>query len=167
MPWGCWNTRESPGRVVSRIRMDRSERTFPILASCFATVPSVSVRLVTVRRRPSSWESIRHLTQFQRFNEFQSTGDSDGTWDIGLFSGWTFSCKTIEFTPFAPAFWMTPNTYDPGAAALILPHISCAALKSGHVVGVNVVLADGSAHDSGRHRPDYIPGPGGSGGRKS
>lgn len=86
-----------------------------------------------------------HLTQYQKFNAFQGTGDSDGTWDIGVFPNWIFTCKTIAFTPFSPAFWPTADTYEPEASALILSTVSRAALKSGHRVGIHIVLADGSA----------------------
>lgn len=85
-----------------------------------------------------------HLTMYQRFNAFQGTGDSDGTWDIG-WPNFTFTCKTIAFTPFSPVFWPTANTYEPAQLAQIVARVSRAALKSGHNVGVHVAMGDGSA----------------------
>jgi type II secretory pathway pseudopilin PulG len=87
------------------------------------------------------------LTKFQKFNDFEGTGDSDGTWDLGKWPGgkFIFNCKTIAFAPFTPAFWPTKNTYYPGASALIISTASRAALKSGHVSGLHIGMADGSA----------------------
>ncbi|MEX0641102.1 MAG: DUF1559 domain-containing protein [Pirellulales bacterium] len=88
-----------------------------------------------------------HVTQYQHFNEFESLKDSDTTWDLGKWPGgdYLFSCKTIVFAPFSPAFVTKKGTFNPGAAALITGTASGAALKSGHVSGIHVGMADGSA----------------------
>jgi prepilin-type N-terminal cleavage/methylation domain-containing protein len=88
-----------------------------------------------------------HVTQFQHLNEFQGLKDNDTTWDLGRWPGgdYLFSCKTIAYAPFSPAFVPKQGTYDVGAAAFILKTISGAALKSGHVTGIHIGMADGSA----------------------
>jgi len=44
---------------------------------------------------------------------------------------------------FSPVFWPTGGTFDPGAP--VIASVSQAALKSGHLAGIHVVMADGSA----------------------
>ena len=93
-----------------------------------------------------------HLTQLQRFREFGSTGDSDSTWDLGhwpdsanAYAPYSFSVKTIAHVPFSPAFWPSTGTFD-GPLTGITQTVSQAALKSGHVTGIHVGMADGSCH---------------------
>jgi prepilin-type N-terminal cleavage/methylation domain-containing protein len=86
-----------------------------------------------------------HLTKHQKFNAYEGTGDSDGTWDLGTFDGsFTFTCKTIAFSPFSAAFYNTPGTVEPGMP-ILSDTVSQAALKSGHNSGIHILLADGSA----------------------
>lgn len=88
------------------------------------------------------------VTKYQKYNDFEGLGDSDGTWDLGKWPGgkFMFNCKTVAFAPFSPAFWPTKNTYYPGASALIISTLARSALKSGHVTGLHVGMADGSGH---------------------
>ena len=88
-----------------------------------------------------------HVTRHQKFRNHDSTGDSDATWDLGHWADnteYTYSTKTVAYTPFTPAFWPSTGTLDAPLSS-ITQTISQAALKSGHVNGIHVGMADGSA----------------------
>jgi prepilin-type N-terminal cleavage/methylation domain-containing protein len=87
-----------------------------------------------------------HLTRYQRFNEFDGTGDNDATWDLGRWPGGalSFATKTVAYVPFTHAFWTTAGTYDPAFKSLVIKTTSQAALKSGHPGGIHGAMADGS-----------------------
>jgi len=85
------------------------------------------------------------VTELQYFNGFESLGDNDASWDLGGWLDTTYATKTINYVPETPAFWKFFGIYSPQNGPRIINTIAEAALKSGHVDGISVVMADGSS----------------------
>ncbi|MBA3481831.1 MAG: DUF1559 domain-containing protein [Pirellulales bacterium] len=85
-----------------------------------------------------------HLTQLQKFSTTEGLGDSDGSWDLGIWPNGHYATKGVAYLPMTPVFWPSPNTYEPGASAAIIANVNQGALKSGHPSGIHIAMADGS-----------------------
>lgn len=85
------------------------------------------------------------VTELQMFNGLESLGDNDASWDLGGWIDTTYATKTINYVPETPAFWKFFGIYSPQNGPRIINTIAEAALKSAHVNGIGIVMADGSA----------------------